>query len=213
MNDFFKMNKSILVVEDQVIIADNLCRTFANLGYQVGEPALSYEEAVDFLTQHNYDLIVLDINLGEGKSGVDVAKFINESIKKPFVFLSSYSDAITISRAKETMPYGYLIKPFEEKSLHATVEIAFNLFDQFNTDLSGGLSDQLGILTAKEKEVLTLIGENRTTREIAEELAVSPSTIKNHRHNITHKLNLPPSTNSLLNWVLLNKSGLELSMM
>ena len=109
------------------------------------------------------------------------------------------------------MPYGYLIKPFEEKSINASIEVALNLYDQFNNNIEVGISSQLDELTSKEKEILNLIGANQTTKEIADRLCISPSTVKNHRHNITNKLNLPPSTNSLLNWVLLNKNALETS--
>ena len=163
------------------------------------------------MDQNNWDLVILDINLGEGKNGIDLGRYIYENLKKPFIYLTSYSDALTISKAKQTMPYGYLIKPFEEMSLNASIEIAFNLFDQFNVNITDGLESQLSQLTGKEKEVLSHIGNNLTTKEIAEALSVSPSTVKNHRHNITHKLGLSPSTNSLLNWVLLNKTALESS--
>ena len=88
--------KRILVVDDEIIIADDLAITLGKLGYDALEPALSYNEALRSLAQESVDLAILDINLSTKKSGIDVAHHIREQYDIPFIFLTSYTDTRTL---------------------------------------------------------------------------------------------------------------------
>ena len=200
--------KRILVVDDEIIIADDLAITLEKLGYVALEPALSYNEAVKSLAAETIDLVILDVNLGTKKSGIDIAHHIRERYDIPFIFLTSYTDTRTLELAKATMPYAYLVKPYEGPDVMMAIEIALTNHERFkNTHKEA--QPTMPDFTPTEMIVLNKIAESRTTRQIAEELFVSESTIKNHRHNITKKLNLPATTNSLLTWVLSNKDRLS----
>ncbi|KYG83434.1 MULTISPECIES: response regulator transcription factor [Roseivirga] len=203
------MKKRILVVDDEVIIADDLCSTLNGLGYDALEPALSYKQAIDMLSTETVDLAILDINLGGRKTGMDVAEYIQEALEIPFIYLSSHTDTKTLELAKNTMPYAYLVKPYGASDVMAAIEIAFNNQKRYSENKGNIDTEQIPSLTAMEKVVIRKISENLSTKEIAEQLFISESTVKNHRHNICVKLDLAPGTHSLLKWVMENNQYIQ----
>lgn len=120
----------IIVVEDEILIADNICDALEDLGYEVLEPAISYSEAVQRIEDEQPDIAILDIQLSGSKSGIDLAKKINESYHFPFIFLTSNADVATVTEAKKVMPPAYLIKPFTREELFTSIEIALFNFSQ-----------------------------------------------------------------------------------
>lgn len=123
------MEKSkILVVEDEVIIADDICRNLEELGYLVTEPAISYTEALTVLENEKPDIALLDIQLSGKKTGIDIANKINESYQIPFIFLTANSDTDTVSKVKDVKPNAYLVKPFSKDELYTSIEIAIHNF-------------------------------------------------------------------------------------
>jgi len=203
------MKKRILVVDDEVIIADDLCSTLKGLGYDVLEPALSYKQAIEVLSTESVDLAILDINLGGRKTGMDVAEYIQESLEIPFIYLSSHTDTKTLELAKNTMPYAYLVKPYGATDVMTAIEIAFNNQKRYSENKGNIDAEHIPSLTAMEKVVIRKISENLSTKEIAEQLFISESTVKNHRHNICVKLDLAPGTHSLLKWVMENNQYIQ----
>ncbi|MCB0480007.1 MAG: response regulator [Flavobacteriales bacterium] len=117
-------SKKVLVVEDEMIIADDLCNMISAKGYDCVGIARSYEEALMSISNKNPDLILLDIMLNSEKSGIDLAKKINETSQIPFIFLTSHSDSKTLEEAIETHPAGYLVKPIDEDDLNTTMALA-----------------------------------------------------------------------------------------
>ena len=116
------------IVEDELIIASCIIDTLDELGYSHCGPAISYTEAVQLLNDEQPDLLLLDINLYGRKTGLDVAAFINEKHPIPFIFLTAYSDAQTIDRAKKVKPHAYIVKPFSKEELFVAIEIAYSNF-------------------------------------------------------------------------------------
>jgi DNA-binding LytR/AlgR family response regulator len=114
----------ILVVEDELIIADTICDALEDLGYQVLEPAISYTEAVNRLEEEQPDFALLDIQLAGRRDGIDVAWKIVDEYQIPFIFLTSNSDAATVDRAKKVAPSAYLLKPFNKSDLYTSIEVA-----------------------------------------------------------------------------------------
>ena len=114
----------ILIVEDDLLIAEMLKEMLLELNYCVTGIAKNFAIATARLqTDKNIDLCFLDINLEDSKTGIDIAKEINEKYKVPFVFLTSYSDSKTISEAAALHPEAYLVKPFSITDLLTTIEI------------------------------------------------------------------------------------------
>ncbi len=118
----------ILIVEDELIIAEDLKDILESLDYEVCGIAISAREALQLLEEHAPDLALLDIQIKGGKDGIELANEINMQFKIPFIFLSSHADASTLERAKKVRPFGYLVKPFQEKDIHTTIEMALNNF-------------------------------------------------------------------------------------
>lgn len=117
-------HESVLVVEDDVIIARAIQDTLADFGYSVPALVSSGEAAIERAGVAHPDLILMDIRLAGEMDGVEAAERIKSLYDIPVVYMTAYADEKLLSRAKLTEPYGYLIKPFQNKDLHATVEMA-----------------------------------------------------------------------------------------
>ncbi len=114
----------ILVVEDEIIIADHICDTLEDLGYDALEPVINYTEAIEMIEAEKPDIAILDIQLSGRKTGIDLAETIRSNYDFPFIFLTSNADPLTVSEAKKVMPPAYLVKPFTKDELYSSIEIA-----------------------------------------------------------------------------------------
>lgn len=114
----------ILVVEDESIVAKNIQNMLNNLGYDVSGIASSGRAAIKKAGEMQPDLILMDIKLNGDMDGVEAAEKIHDRFYIPVVYLTAYADEETLQRAKITEPFGYILKPFEEKELHTNIEIA-----------------------------------------------------------------------------------------
>jgi DNA-binding response OmpR family regulator len=114
----------IIIVEDDEITSLNLNMSLQKHGYSVVAVCDNTEQAENKVQTHNPDLVIIDISLQESDDGIRLAKRIKEKYNIPFIYLTSYSDEATIMQAKKTEPYGYIVKPFDPNSLHATIQMA-----------------------------------------------------------------------------------------
>lgn len=113
-----------MVVEDERIVAFNLQQGLSNLGYEVPAVAATGSEALRKAREIEPDLVLMDIHLQGDIDGIEIASRLNAERPMPVVYLTAYSDDVTLDRARATQPYGYLIKPFSERELHATIQMA-----------------------------------------------------------------------------------------
>lgn len=122
------MKVEILIVEDELIIAEDMRDMLEDLGYEVvgvtGDPS----EARRLLVATEPDIALIDITLGVDQSGLDLANTINLEYKIPFVFCTSHADRGTVEKATQLHPHGYLVKPFEQKDLFSAIELALANF-------------------------------------------------------------------------------------
>ncbi|MEA1894475.1 MAG: ATP-binding protein [Euryarchaeota archaeon] len=118
--------RRLLIVEDEAIVAEDLELAVTNIGYDVVGRAVSADAAVDKAVKLNPDLVLMDIVLRGEKNGIDASQEIKEKIDIPVIFLTAYSDVGLIDRAKSTEPYAYLVKPFQERQLLASIETALH---------------------------------------------------------------------------------------
>ena len=123
----------VLIVEDEFIIADYIQGCLVNLGYDVVGVCTSYDEAIAALQNHQPDIAIIDISIKGDKNGINIANHISEYLNIPFVFASSHGDKGTIDKAKQTKPAAYLIKPFTEEDLYASIETALVNFGNQKT--------------------------------------------------------------------------------
>ena len=110
----------ILIVEDESIVALDLQRRLIRLGYDVPRVAASHDQTLKAVSETCPHIVLMDINISGDIDGIDTAI----KIDLPVIFLTAYSEEKTLERAKVAKPYGYLVKPFSERELHATVQMA-----------------------------------------------------------------------------------------
>ena len=152
-------NLNILIIEDELLIAEMLKEMLLELDYKVLGVAKNYETAIKaFKKTPEINFAILDINLSETKTGLDVAKKINDEFKTPFIFLTSYSDKKTFKEAAELKPEAYLIKPFSKMDLYTTLEIikARTLNDENSIIIKDGHLN----VKIKHADILWLQSEN-----------------------------------------------------
>lgn len=185
---------SILIVEDEPLIAADIAMHLDNMDFRVSGIAYDSAEALYQLQYHTPDAVLLDVNLNAPLDGIEIAQIIKEKYQLPVVFLTSFSDRTTLERAKKTDPAGYIVKPFDERNLLATLEISlYNFAQRQNFKLPElsmeGINRQLlSPLTEREFDILKLLYEGRTNNQIADEAFVSVNTVKTHINNIYLKL-------------------------
>ncbi len=114
----------ILIVEDEPIVAENLARNLKQQGYEVAGFAKSGEDAILEATATHPDIVLMDIMLSGNIDGVEAAGQIRHKLGIPIIYMTAYADKTTLARAKQTEPYGYLVKPFKPQDMWTTIEIA-----------------------------------------------------------------------------------------
>ncbi|MCC7205671.1 MAG: PAS domain S-box protein, partial [Anaerolineae bacterium] len=116
----------LLLVEDEGIVAMDLSNRLRKLGYVVVGAVSTGEEAVQAVRETLPDLVLMDISLAGAMDGIRAASFICSCFDLPVVYLTAYSDPAILDRAKQTSPYGYVVKPVTDPELHTTIEIALH---------------------------------------------------------------------------------------
>jgi diguanylate cyclase (GGDEF)-like protein len=117
---------SILLVEDEGLIARDLEDTLTRLGYRVSGIASEGTEAIEMARELHPQLVVMDVSLRGDVDGIEAACAIQEDSPVPVIFLTGHSDTETLQRAVSTGPLGYLIKPFQEADLRCAIEVAIH---------------------------------------------------------------------------------------
>lgn len=121
----------ILIVEDESLVGMELKETLEKYGYRIPALIKRGEDVPEAIIIHKPDLILMDIRLKGFQDGIETAYLVGGEFEVPFVFLSAYSDDETLSRALGTRAYGYLVKPFDEKTLRTTIELALRRSTEF----------------------------------------------------------------------------------
>jgi len=135
--------RSILIVEDQGVVAKDVENRLVAQGYEVAGWVVSGEEALTEVEALAPDLVLMDIYLKGALNGIEAAEKIRRQYDVPVVFVTAYADEETLSRAKIVGPFGYLVKPFSERDLHSTIEIAL-----YKHELDRTVRDQQAFLSA-----------------------------------------------------------------
>lgn len=168
----------ILIVEDERIVARDIRASLESLGYSVAAIATSGEEAIARATELQPDLILMDIQLRSDLDGIQAAETIWNQLKIPFIYATGYSDTSTLRRAKATSPFGYILKPIEERELYVAIETALQRYqldtelkkrEQWLTTILRGIGDGVIVVDAQARIKFlnlmaeTLLGHSQTT--------------------------------------------------
>jgi PAS domain S-box-containing protein/diguanylate cyclase (GGDEF)-like protein len=139
----------MMIVEDERIVAMDLQGRLKSMGYEVVGSAVSGEEAIEKAEALRPDMILMDIMLDGQLDGIQAAEIIRSRFGIPVIYLTAYADTATLERAKITEPFGYILKPFEERELHGHIEIAL-----YKNRMEKRLRD------SEERYVLASLGTN-----------------------------------------------------
>jgi PAS domain S-box-containing protein len=115
---------SILIVEDEPIVAKDLQQTLREMNYDAFAIAPSAEEAIKRAAERCPDIVLMDIRIKGARDGIETAKIFREQFGVSVIYLTAHADEATIQRAAETAPYGYLLKPIKSAELRSAIEVA-----------------------------------------------------------------------------------------
>ena len=118
----------ILIVEDEKIIAKDLELRLLKMNYEVVASVSSGREALSLVRDQNIDLILMDIMIDGDIDGIETAELIHQQVDVPVIYLTAYADEKTFERAKLSDPFGYLLKPFQERDLDLTIRTVLQKF-------------------------------------------------------------------------------------
>ena len=113
-----------LIVEDETLIAEELKERLSRLGFSVIGTVDSAEDGIDIATRELPDIVLLDIRLKGKKDGIQAAREIRQRVDLPIVYVTAYSDHLTVERVKHTDHDGFILKPFHRHELQSTIQIA-----------------------------------------------------------------------------------------
>ncbi len=192
----------ILIVEDEPIVAADIRLQLEQLNYFVCGTAYTYHQGLELLQTAQPNLALLDIKLGQGQEGFDIAQHINNYHQIPFIFLTSYATRALIEEAKSLAPAGYIVKPFSEKNLLAGLEISLYNYERLPQQHAPISRDKINEhldrpLTLREYEFLQFLLEGFTNKQIAEQLHLSINTVKTHKKHLFSKLAIHNRTDAL----------------
>lgn len=127
---------NILIVEDEPLIAEDISDTLQEAGYGIAGIAHNADAAIKILKTAAPSLALLDINIDGHIDGLMLAKIINSDFKVPFIFLTSFTDEKTLNEVKQLKPFGFIVKPFDDKELITNIELAINKFKEESKELA-----------------------------------------------------------------------------
>lgn len=195
------LRPNVIIVEDEVLIAKHIESALTKDYFNVIGIAHDSMTALDIIEARNPDLLILDINLGCEKDGIDVAEVINNNYDIPFIFLTALSDFSTLERAKKVRPCGFIIKPFKPRDLITSITIGLYNHEYSKSTKELTLRDvnkvALKKLSQKEFDVLVDISKGYTNAQIAKNQYISLSTVKFHSQNIYSKLDVNNRTSAV----------------
>lgn len=114
----------LLIVEDERIVAMDLRQRLERFGYEVVDIAASGKKAVELVEEHHPDMVLMDIRIQGDMDGIQTAGMLRDRFDMPHIYITAHRDDETIGRAKHTEPFGYLLKPFNDREIQTTIEMA-----------------------------------------------------------------------------------------
>ncbi|PKL63947.1 MAG: hypothetical protein CVV32_10970 [Methanomicrobiales archaeon HGW-Methanomicrobiales-3] len=185
---------TIFIVEDELIEAEDIRQTLEKLGYHVSGICRSGESALRTVTKTRPDLILMDIHLAGTMDGIDTAEQIHTLYTIPVIFLTAHADEASLERAKVTEPYGYVLKPFDERELYSSIEMALykhRMEEQAREDtrtirvLANAIPDAVMLLDADQQVIALNDAMSRRLNDSYPKMQREPAILFDHEGMFT----------------------------
>jgi len=208
---------TILIVEDDWLVANGLRDMLRSAVLRVAGIAFRREQVEALVREHAPDLALVDIHLGRGSDGIEIASTLLIPAGVRVVFASAHADDATLARARGVSAHGFVVKPFSEKQLRAAIEIALAAPAPALPRPDGALAaDEIALrlrsdarlasLTERERAILLELLQHRRVPAIAEYLEISAHTVRNHLKAVFAKLRVS-SQQELLDQILVRPAA------
>lgn len=184
-----KKKYSILIIEDELIVAENIAHILEQAGYQVAGISDNADEALYLFSKKKPHLVVCDIHIRGHRDGIEAAKAFYAIEPVPFLYLTAYADDATLKQAAETDFDAYLLKPFVPAQLTVAIKLALDKF--YGEGNQPAPASHPG---KRETEILQLIAAGKSSAEIADQLHLSIHTVNTHRKNLLNKYDVQSSS-------------------
>jgi len=208
-------SNSIITADDHPLLLKGLNDFLIEKQYNIVGSATDGKKAFELIEQLSPEIAILDIQMPYF-SGVEIAKKCGEKgLKTKVILMTFHKEASLYFEAKELHIYGYLLKDFAIEEIENCIASVLQNKPYFSKkikellDLNTPKNIDLQSLTPSERKILKFIAKDKTNKEIADVLFISPRTVEKHRSNIIQKLNLEPKTNSLLIWAKENQDKIN----
>jgi len=205
------MNPTIIIADDHPLVLKGLQDFLHEKNYNVLASAKNGKEALALIKAHTPDIAILDIKM-PFFTGLQIAeKCKKANIKTKIVLITFEKDEKIYNEAKALGVYGYVLKEFALDEIENCIASVIKDKPYFSPELLAYIEvdngpEALNHLTKTELKILKLIVENKTAKEIAEDLFISPRTVEKHKSNTIRKLGIEKTPNSLLIWAKENQN-------
>jgi len=205
------MNPAIVIADDHPLVLKGLQDFLHEKEYNVLASAKNGKEALALIKAHTPDIAILDIKM-PFFTGLQIAeKCKNANLKTKIVLITFEKDEKIYNEAKALGVYGYVLKEFALDEIENCISAVIKDKPYFSPELLAYIEvdngpEELKNLTKTELKILKLIVENKTAKEIAEHLFISPRTVEKHKSNTIRKLGIEKTPNSLLIWAKENQN-------
>jgi AraC-like DNA-binding protein/CheY-like chemotaxis protein len=181
------MSNTIVVVEDESLIAFDIKLILEKEGYDTIINITSVEMAIECIEKHQPILVLIDINLNKDKDGIDLGSYMLQKDTIPYIYITSYSNKTTLDKVNDTRPHGYIVKPFKPSDLLSTISVVLNNYKHRNIDTFRVEILEDEVIPFRIKEVINYINKNIEKKIDVDELIVLTKWTKRHFSRIFFK--------------------------
>ena len=204
------MNPSIIIADDHPLVLKGLQDFLIEKQFNIIDSATDGKEAYKLILKHEPDIAILDIRMPH-LSGIEIAELCKDKLNTKIVLITFEKNIVFYQQAKQYNVYGYLLKEFALVEIENCLKTVSNGIPYFSKEIEDQFSNiielkDISSLTPSEKNILKLIAQNKTAKEIAFMLNISKRTVEKHKSHIIKKLKLESKHNGLLMFAKENES-------
>ena len=165
------MKPLIFIIEDELLIAHDIGQILEQEGYEIMLNIMTVEKAIRLINEFNPALVLIDINLNQEMEGIKIGQYLHAGDRIPYIYITSYTDKLTLDEVKDTRPHGFIAKPFKPIDIITTVSIVLNNYAHRNVDPLRNDIEIVSDIPFRIKQTINYINENINNRIELHEIA------------------------------------------